>query len=70
MAALRAGVESALASGGDVEAARAACAGIPLKHAGENRGPHRLNVESVFIELGGAADPDAVGWRQQGLADE
>lgn len=29
----------------------------------------RLNVESAFIELGGAADPRRVGWAQEGLDD-
>jgi glyoxylase-like metal-dependent hydrolase (beta-lactamase superfamily II) len=70
LADLRAGVESALAAGGDVAAAIAACAGIGLKNEDENRGAHRLNVESVYIELGGAADSDAVGWKQKGLFDE
>lgn len=70
LAELRAGVQAALAAGGDVEAAKAACAGIRLKNEGENRGSHRLNIESVYIELGGAAAPDAVGWGQKGLVDE
>ena len=25
---------------------------------------HQLNVESVFLELGGAADPQRVGWNK------
>lgn len=67
LAALRAGVEAALAAGADLETVRASCSGISLKNEAENRGAHRLNVESAFIELGGAADPALVGWHQRGL---
>jgi glyoxylase-like metal-dependent hydrolase (beta-lactamase superfamily II) len=70
LAALRAGVAGAVAAGGGVEAALAACAGVRLKNEAENRRAHQLNVESVFIELGGAGDPDAIGWAQKGLIDE
>jgi glyoxylase-like metal-dependent hydrolase (beta-lactamase superfamily II) len=70
LGALRAGVAATLASGGDVEAAKAACATISLKNEAENHGAHRLNVESVFLELGGAGDPHRLGWAQQGLFDE
>ncbi|MBX0330147.1 MBL fold metallo-hydrolase [Oscillochloris sp. ZM17-4] len=68
LARLRAGVESALASGGNLDAAKAACAGLRLKNEAENRGEHRVNVESVFIALGGAADPDQFGWKQRALS--
>ncbi len=70
LAALRARVEATLAAGADLAAVRAACGGVRLKNEAENRGPHRLNVESVYIELGGAADPELVGWAQRGLIDE
>ncbi|NTV62610.1 MAG: MBL fold metallo-hydrolase [Oscillochloris sp.] len=67
---LRTTISATLAAGGDIEAARSACAAIPLIYAAENRRPHQLNVESVFIELGGSADPERVGWSQKGLIDE
>ncbi|MEI7644558.1 MAG: MBL fold metallo-hydrolase [Chloroflexales bacterium] len=70
MAALRAMVAGALAAAGGVEVARAACAGVRLKNDAENHGAHRLNVESVFLELGGAGDPDLLGWNQKDLLDE
>jgi hypothetical protein len=30
----------------------------------KSRFDHRLNVESVYLELGGQADPRRVGWNQ------
>ncbi len=53
-----------------VEEAVAACADLVFREPAENAGPHRLNVESAYIELGGPADPDRVGWSQKGLIDE
>jgi glyoxylase-like metal-dependent hydrolase (beta-lactamase superfamily II) len=70
LAALRAGVTAAMTTGGGVEAARSICAGVRLKNDAENHGAHRLNVESVFLELGGAGDPNLLGWKQKGLFDE
>ena len=29
-----------------------------------NADAHRLNIESVYLELGGKADPTLVGWHQ------
>lgn len=63
-------VRAVVAAGGPVEDALAACADMAFRNPEANAGPHRLNVESVYIELGGAADPDKVGWAQQGLIDE
>jgi glyoxylase-like metal-dependent hydrolase (beta-lactamase superfamily II) len=70
LASLRARAAAVIASGGGVEAARAACAGISLKNEAENHGAHRLNVESVFLELGGAGDPNLLGWNQKDMFDE
>lgn len=67
---LRRGVEAVVRAGGGVAEAVAACAGMAFREPAANAGPHRLNVESAYIELGGAADPDKVGWAQQGLFDE
>lgn len=68
--ALRQGVEGVVRAGGSVEEAVASCAALAIRHPEENAEPHRLNVESVYIELGGAADPDRVGWAQKDLIDE
>lgn len=70
LAALRDGVAGVVRAGGSVAEAVAACAAIALKLPEENAGPHRLNVESAYIELGGDADPARVGWAQLGLIDE
>lgn len=67
---LRARVERVVAAGDPVEEAVAACADMAFRKPEENAGPHRLNVESAYIELGGRADPDRVGWAQKGLIDE
>lgn len=61
LAALRAGVTAAVAEGLALEQTVARCAGQPLAVPG-NEGMHRLNVESVYAELGGPADPTEVGW--------
>lgn len=70
LAGLRERVQAVVTAGGPVEAALAACADMAFRHPEQNAGPHKLNVESVYIELGGAADPDVVGWAQKGLIDE
>lgn len=67
---LRARVAGVVAAGGSVEEAVETCASMSFREADENRGAHRLNVESSYIELGGDASPDRVGWAQQGLFDE
>jgi hydroxyacylglutathione hydrolase len=70
LAELRGRVADVVAAGGAVAAAVASCAAMGFKHPEANAFQHRLNVESVYIELGGPADPDAVGWAQKGLIDE
>jgi glyoxylase-like metal-dependent hydrolase (beta-lactamase superfamily II) len=67
---LRARVAAVVAAGGSVVQAVDACAAMTFREPGENRGPHRLNVESAYIELGGDASPELVGWAQEGLIDE
>ncbi len=37
---------------------------MQYRHPEDNAGPHRLNVESVYLELGGDADPALVGWNK------
>ena len=70
LAELRARIGRVVAAGGPLEEALAACAAMAFREPAENAGPHRLNVESAYIELGGPADPDRVGWAQKGLIDE
>lgn len=67
---VRRAVEGVVRAGGSVEEAVAACAAVAYREPETNADPHRLNVESAYIELGGAADPDKVGWTQKGLIDE
>jgi glyoxylase-like metal-dependent hydrolase (beta-lactamase superfamily II) len=64
LAELRARVARVVAQGGALAAAREACAGIEFRYPAENAGPHRLNVESAYLELGGVAGARQVGWQQ------
>jgi glyoxylase-like metal-dependent hydrolase (beta-lactamase superfamily II) len=61
LVALRAGVTAAVTAGLALEQTVARCTGQPLAVPGNER-MHRLNVESVYAELGGPADPAEVGW--------
>jgi len=61
LALLRTGVAAAVAAGLTLEQTVARCTGEPLIYPG-NEGMHPLNVESAYAELGGPADPRAVGW--------
>jgi hydroxyacylglutathione hydrolase len=65
LAELRSRVEQALAEGKTVEETVAACSGMAFRNRAENEGPHRTNVESVYLELGGQCDPTTVGWAQE-----
>ncbi len=66
LAELRQRVTEALTNGKSIEETVAACADMRFRQpAEENAGPHRLNVESVYLELGGAADATKVGWEQE-----
>ncbi|NTU81806.1 MAG: MBL fold metallo-hydrolase [Chloroflexales bacterium] len=67
---LRRRVTLAIGAGASVTEAVAACATMTMRSPAENAGPHRLNVESAYIELGGQADARQVGWAQEGLIDE
>jgi hypothetical protein len=57
-------VSAAVRSGKSVAEAVSDCASMRFRHPAENARPHQLNVESVFIELGGQADPRQVGWEE------
>lgn len=64
LAELRERVSRAIAQGLNVGEAVRACLDMSYRHPKENLGPHRLNVESVYLELGGAADRTRVGWNR------
>jgi len=53
-------VAAAVAAGRDVSETARACAGLsPLPGNDE---PHRLNIETAFLELGGRPEPGHEGW--------
>ncbi|MFN8498542.1 MAG: MBL fold metallo-hydrolase [Anaerolineae bacterium] len=62
LAELRERVEGAVGAGKTLDETVAACADMRYRRPDDNAGPHRLNVESAYAELGGAADETAVGW--------
>ncbi|MCR4404047.1 MAG: MBL fold metallo-hydrolase [Candidatus Acetothermia bacterium] len=64
LAELRARVLQAVREGLTVGEAVRLCADMPYRHPQENIGPHRLNVESAYLELGGEADATKVGWNR------
>ncbi len=70
LAELRQRVTRAVQAGQPVAAAVEAAAGMTYRYPELNRGSHRLNVESVYLELGGEADPGRVGWAQNWTAAE
>ncbi|MEA3396416.1 MAG: MBL fold metallo-hydrolase [Chloroflexota bacterium] len=57
-------VTQAVAQGKSVAETVALCDDMTFRHPAENRGPHRLNVESAYLELGGETDPTEAGWSQ------
>ncbi len=61
---LRERVSRAVAQGLNVGEAVRSCLDMDYRHPEENLGPHRLNVESVYLELGGVADRTKVGWNR------
>ena len=65
LAELHARVTQAVAQGKSVAETVALCDDMTFRHPAENRGPHRLNVESAYLELGGEADPTEAGWNQE-----
>ena len=64
LAELRERVTRAAQAGRSVEEAVALCADMEYRRPAETEHVHRLNVESVFLELGGQADPRRVGHKQ------
>lgn len=62
---LREKIGGAIQQGKSIEETVALCADIPYRFPETNEIPHRLNVESVYLELGGEADPKKVGWKKE-----
>lgn len=65
LAELHTRVSGAVAAGESLAEAVARCAEMRFRRPEENAGSHRLNVESVYLELGGPADPTKTGWGQE-----
>lgn len=64
LADLRERIEVAVAAGKSLAETVKSCAHMTFRNPEENADPHRRNVESVYAELGGNADPACVGWNQ------
>ncbi len=64
LAELRDRVERAIHAGSSLAETLEGCASMSYRHPEDNAGPHRLNVESVYLELGGKADSTQVGWNR------
>ena len=62
LADLRASVTEAVAAGRSLDDTVAACGRIALRRSEEDDGLHRLNVEKVYADRGGDADPEQVGY--------
>lgn len=66
LAEVRAKATQAVRSGENVEAAVAACAAMRYRYPDDNARYHQFNVESAYLELGGVADAQQVGWHKAG----
>jgi hypothetical protein len=64
LANLRKQVTRAVADGLTAAETVESCAGFQHTSLEENAGAHQLNIESMYLELGGKADPTMVGWYQ------
>jgi hydroxyacylglutathione hydrolase len=57
-------VEAAVRAGRSAAETVSDCAGIEYSNREQNEEAHRLNVETAYIELGGAPDPGHPGWNR------
>jgi glyoxylase-like metal-dependent hydrolase (beta-lactamase superfamily II) len=64
LAELQKRVEAALSAGRSAADAVTACADMSYANRDQNEEAHGLNVETAFIELGGAPDPWHPGWNR------
>jgi glyoxylase-like metal-dependent hydrolase (beta-lactamase superfamily II) len=63
---LRARIEVVVVAGGTVQAAGAACAGMVFRNPRDNAEAHVMNVEQVFVELGGRMEDGVIlGWARE-----
>ncbi len=63
---LRANVQTALHQGKTMEETVELCLNMPYRNRSENETPHRWNVETAYVQLGGRANKTMVGWDQEG----
>ena len=64
LAELRGRVERAIQEGKMLKETVDSCLSIRFHFQDENERPHKMNVESVYLELGGETDTPNVGWDQ------
>lgn len=64
LAEVRGRVSQAISQGKSLEETAALCSDMVYRHQEDNEVPHQRNIESAYMELGGAADPKKVGWSQ------
>jgi len=64
LAELQRRVEAAIAAGRNAAEALSGCADMTYANREQNEEAHRLNVETAFIDLGGAPDPGHPGWNR------
>jgi hydroxyacylglutathione hydrolase len=57
-------VEASVAAGHNTSDVLSACADMTYPNRDQNEEAHRLNVETAFIELGGATEPGHHGWNR------
>jgi hydroxyacylglutathione hydrolase len=66
LAGLRSRVQPVVTAGGTVQDAVAACGDMQFRRPQENTEPHCMNIEQVFVELGGLAPVGApLGWPRE-----
>ncbi len=65
LAELRDKISRAIGQGKTLPETLELCENMRYRHPQDNAEPHKMNVESVYIELGGEADPAKFGWRQE-----
>jgi len=64
LAELKQRVARAAEQGWSAREALAVCADTEFRQPESNTRPHRLNVETAFLELGGALEPGHEGWNR------
>ena len=55
-------VEKAVLEGRTIHETLDLCMKMKFQHQKENERPHRLNIESVYVEMGGETDSSRLGW--------